>query len=368
MSSAAIFRTLGAPLELRDDIVVAEPQRGEVALRMAAAGVCHSDLSAIDGTLLQTPDCIMGHEGAAVVTATGPDVTRLGVGDRVVVAWVPRCGECFWCTHDQPNLCDRARSGMGGTMFDGTTRASAAGFPLKQMAGTGTFATHAVMNQHSVVRYDVDVDPALAALIGCGVLTGVGAALNTSRSLRDSTVAVLGCGGVGLNVIQGARLAGAAKIIAIDMSATKLELARSLGATDVVLVEGRSPVGAVMALTEQRGVDAAFEVIGRQDTIDQTIQMTRRGGEAVLVGIPRMDVEVKVSAFMGLVLAEKSIRGSWYGSSNVDRDVPRLLDWYAKGELKLDTLVSARVPLDRVNDAIDALRAGETLRTVVTYE
>jgi Zn-dependent alcohol dehydrogenase len=367
LSTAAIFRTTGAALEVRDDVVVDPPQRGEVLLDMAAAGVCHSDLSAIDGTLLQTPDCIMGHEGAAVVTAVGEDVTRLAVGDRVVVSWVPKCGECFWCTHQQPNLCDRARSGMGGTMLDGSTRASAGGRPLKQMAGTGTFASQAVMSELSLVRYDVEIDPVEAALIGCGVLTGVGAAMHTSLPMQGASVAVLGCGGVGLNVVQGARLAGAQQIIAVDMSEQKLELAKQLGATDTVLVEGRSPVGAVMALTEQRGVDVAFEVIGLQATIDQTIQMTRRGGEAVLVGIPKMDAEVRVPAFFGVVLAEKSIRGSWYGSSDVDRDVPKLLEWYAKGDLHLDALVSNRISLSQVNEAVDALRRGEALRSVVTY-
>ena len=207
----------------------------------------------------------------------------------------------------------------------------------------------------------------VAALIGCGVLTGVGAALNTANIAKGDTVAVIGCGGVGLNVIQGARIAGAENIIAIDMNETKLQMAKEFGATATVNASQGDPVSQVMSMTEERGADVAFEVIGLGPTIDQTITMTRRGGQAILVGVPRMDVMVNVPAFLGVVLQEKTIKGCWYGSSNVHRDVPKLVDLYKKGELKLDELISREITLDDVNEAFDAMKTGEVARSVIVY-
>jgi Zn-dependent alcohol dehydrogenase len=207
----------------------------------------------------------------------------------------------------------------------------------------------------------------VAALIGCGVLTGVGAALNTADIKKGDTVAVVGCGGVGLNVIQGARIAGAREIIAVDMNETKLQMAKEFGATATVNASQADAVSEVMSMTEQRGADVAFEVIGLQQTIDQTITMTRRGGEAVLVGVPKMDAMVSVPAFLGLVVSEKTIKGCWYGSSNVQQDVPKLIDLYKKGDLKLDELISRTIPLDQVNDAFTAMQTGEVARTVIEY-
>jgi Zn-dependent alcohol dehydrogenase len=207
----------------------------------------------------------------------------------------------------------------------------------------------------------------VAALIGCGVLTGVGAALNTADIKRGDTVAIVGCGGVGLNVIQGARIAGADRIIAIDQNETKLAMAKQFGATDTVNASQVSAVSQVMDMTEQRGADVAFEVIGLQQTIDDVITMTRRGGQAILVGVPRMDVMVQLPAFMGLVLQEKTIKGCWYGSSNVHTDVMKLIELYKKGDLKLDELISREISLDEVNDAFAAMKTGEIARSVIVY-
>lgn len=365
---AAVLAGVGRPLEIRDDVVVAEPRAGEVRVRMAAAGVCHSDLSAAEGTMLVPTPVVLGHEGAGVVEQVGPGVTRVEPGDHVVVSWVPQCGECFFCRRDEGHLCERATVTMAsGGLLDGTTRLSAGGAPLYQMAGTGTFGEIAVVPETGVVKVPRDLDLDLAALLGCAVLTGVGAACHTGRVRAGDTVAVVGCGGVGLNVIQGARIAGAGHVIAVDTEPAKLGLATAFGAAHVVDASAEDPVSAVMDLTAQRGADVVFEVVGLQRTIDQALAMTRRGGQAVLVGIPAMDATVSLPAFFGVVLAGRTVTGCWYGSSNPQRDVPVLVDLHRQGRLELRELVSRRIDLDDVNGALDDLRAGRGARSVIVH-
>jgi len=365
---AAVLASVGQPLEIRTDVEVDEPHAGEVKVRMAASGVCHSDLSMQNGTLLTPTPVVLGHEGSGVIEALGEGVTDLAVGDHVVISWVPQCGSCYVCRRGQPELCEQSSMAVArGCLLDGTTRFSSGGAPLYQAGAAGTFAEVSVIPASGAVRIPADLDLTVAALLGCGVLTGVGAALNTARVGEGDIVAVVGCGGVGLNVIQGARIAGAAKIIAVDVNPAKLRTAEQFGATAVVNAGERDPVSAVMDLTGQRGADVAFEVIGLQPTIDQTITMTRRGGQAVLVGVPAMDVVVNIPAFFGLVLAEKTIKGCWYGSSDVQRDVPRLIEHYRAGRLKLDELISRTISVDEVNQAFDAMKAGEVARSVIEY-
>lgn len=369
MARAAVLSGVGRPLEVRPDVEVEAPRAGEVKVRMRTAGVCHSDLSVQDGTLIQPTPIVLGHEGAGVVEEVGEGVASLSPGDHVVVSWVPQCGRCFFCAAGQSHLCEQATVPMAsGGLLDGTTRLRSQGGPLYQMAASGTFAEVAVVPETSLVKVPEDLDPAVASLLGCAVLTGVGAALNTAGVGPGDSVAVVGCGGVGLNVVQGARIAGAGRIIAVDVHEAKLAMARRFGATDTVHAGDGDPVSRVMSLTGQRGVDVAFEVIGLQRTIDQTLTMARRGGRAVLVGIPAMDVTVSFPAFFGVVLAAKTLTGCWYGSSDVRRDVPRLVELYARGDLLLDELVSRTVPLDEVNDAFAAMRAGEVARTVIRHQ
>jgi Zn-dependent alcohol dehydrogenase len=256
---------------------------------------------------------------------------------------------------------------MGGTMLDGSKRLRSGDVELGQMSGTGTFCEYAVVPTIAAVKVDNDIDLKVAALIGCGVLTGVGAANNTADIRPGDSVAVVGCGGVGLNVIQGARIAGASQIIAVDMVDTKLKLAMEFGATDTVNAGDGDPANAVRSLTGNRGADVAFEVIGLAPTIEQAIGMTRKGGETVLVGVPRMDVEVKVPAFLGLILQNKAIKGCWYGSSNARTDVPKLVELYKQGELKLDELISREIDLAEVNEAFEAMKRGEVARSVIVY-
>ena len=368
MHRAAVLPAVGSPLEVRDDVEVESPRAGEVLVKVAASGVCHSDLSAQNGTLMTPTPCVLGHEGAGEIVEVGEGVTGLAPGDHIVMSWVPQCGECFFCRRGQPQLCEHAmRSAVSGGLLDGSTRLSSGGAPLFQMATTGTFSEYTVIPAIGAVKIEPDVDLRVAALIGCGVLTGVGAALNTSRIREGDTVAVVGCGGVGLNVIQGALVAGAAEVIAVDTAPAKLDMAKQFGATATVDASAGSAVSGVMNLTAQRGADVAFEVVGLGPTIEQTIQMTRRGGQAVLVGVPRMDVAVSLPAFVGIVLAEKSIQGCWYGSSDVRRDVPRLIALWREGRLHLEELISREITLDEVNEAFEAMGTGEVARSVIIY-
>ncbi|MDQ1374857.1 MAG: hypothetical protein QOJ09_2195 [Actinomycetota bacterium] len=368
MVKAAVMVGIDQPLEIRDDIEVEAPRAGEIKIRLGASGVCHSDLSMQNGTMMAAAPIVLGHEGAGVVEEVGEGVTNLAPGDHVVVSWVPQCGDCFFCNRDQGYLCENANAALAtGGLLDGTTRFTSQGAPLFQMAASGTFSEVSIIPAIGAVKIPDDLDMKVAALIGCGVLTGTGAAMNTADIRKGDTVAVVGCGGVGLNVIQGARIAGAGEIIAIDMNETKLQLAKEFGATATVNASQGDPVSQVMEMTGQRGADVAFEVIGLQQTIDQTITMTRRGGQAILVGVPKMDAMVMLPAFFGVVLAEKTIKGCWYGSSNVQKDVPKLIDLYKKGELKLDELISRTISLDQVNEAFDAMKTGEVARTVIQY-
>jgi len=367
MPKAAVCVGLNEPLEIQD-LELEAPHAGEIRVRMGASGVCHSDLSIQNGTLMGAFPMVLGHEGAGVIEELGEGVTGFEVGDHIVVSWVPQCGECFFCKKGQGFLCESGGMAMvTGGLLDGSTRFSRNGEPIKQMACSGTFSEQAVIPAIGAVKIPKDVPLEIGALIGCGVLTGVGAALNTANIKRGDTVAVIGCGGVGLNVIQGAKIAGADEIIAIDMLPNKLDMAKQFGATTLVNAGDGDPVSQVMELTEQRGVDVAFEVIGLKQTIEQTVMMTRRGGEAILVGVPRMEVMLELPAFFGVVLMSKTIKGCWYGSSNVQEDVPRLLEYYKSGELKLDELISRRISVDEVNDAFTAMEAGEVARTVISY-
>jgi NDMA-dependent alcohol dehydrogenase len=367
MPKAAIATQVGSPLEIVD-LDLADPQAGEVRIQLGASGVCHSDLSVTNGTLPLALPAVLGHEGAGTVVQVGDGVDNLQVGDRVVVSWVPQCGTCYFCKHDQGELCEvGSAAAMSGGMLDMTTRFSRDGQPIFQMAAAGTFSEETIIPAIGAVKVGSDIPIDAAALIGCGVLTGFGAAVNTASIRKGDTVAVIGCGGVGLNVIQGAKHAGAERIIAVDMVPGKLQRAEKFGATTLVNAGEGNAVSEVMELTAQRGVDVAFEVIGLGPTIEQAFQMTRRGGQAVIVGVPAFDVTMQITPAMDLLFQEKQIRGCWYGSSNVHRDVPALARLYADGTLLLDELISQEIRLDQVNEALENMGSGEIARSVIKY-
>lgn len=365
MAKAAVLFEVDGALEIRDDVEVADPGPGEIRVRTGASGVCHSDMSVVNGTLPLPTPIVLGHEGAGIVDAVGEGVTTIAPGDKIVVSWVPQCGECYMCNHGQPYLCEKNGAAAMGGLIDGTTRLSSQGVALHQMGMAGSFCDTMIIPEISAVKIDASVPLDVAALIGCGVLTGVGAAINTASIQPGDTVAVIGCGGVGLNVIQGAKLAGAGEIIAIDMVPGKLEMAEKFGATTLVNASDTDPVMAAMA--NGRGADVAFEVIGLGQTMEQAINMVRTGGEVILVGVPRMDVFLNLNAAFTFLYMAKTVKGCWYGSADVRRDVPKLIDLYRSGDLMLDELISRRIELDEVNEAFAAMSAGEVARSVIGY-
>src|SRR6478609_1864536 len=254
---APVLTAYDTPLETRDDIEIAPPGPGEVKIKVVASGVCHSDLSVLNGTIPLATPIVLGHEGAGIVEAIGEGVTSVAVGDHVVLSFVPACGECYQCQHQQAYLCEKSAAQAAAGLLDGTTRLTSGGAPLHQMACLGTYGPYAIVPAISTVKIPDDVPLDVAALIGCGVLTGVGAALNTANIVPGDTVAVIGCGGVGLNVIQGAKIAGAGKIVAIDMFDSKLEMAKEFGATDTINAGEQDAVSQVISLNEGRGPDVA---------------------------------------------------------------------------------------------------------------
>jgi NDMA-dependent alcohol dehydrogenase len=367
MPKAAFCPGINEPLEVID-VVVEPPKAGEVRVRMGASGVCHSDLSVVNGTLMSPLPSVLGHEGAGVVEEVGEGVASVAPGDHVVLSFVPQCGTCYFCRHDAAEMCETGFIAMAmGSMLDMTPRFQRDGKPLNQMSGLGTFSEELVCPEISTVKIDPSVPLTSAALIGCGVLTGFGAAANTADVRTGDTVAVIGCGGVGLNVIQGAAWKGSERIIAVDQFDSKLDMAKQFGATDTVNAKDSDAVAQVQELTGGRGVDVAFEVIGLKQTVQQALAMARRGGQAIIVGVPKMEQNMEIPIAMELLVNEKQVRGSWYGSSNVQRDVPRLVGLYRDGTLKLDELVSRTIGLGDINEAFRAMEAGEVARSVVDY-
>jgi S-(hydroxymethyl)glutathione dehydrogenase/alcohol dehydrogenase len=335
------------------------PGPRDVVVEIGASGVCHSDLSIMRGYVPVPPGMVLGHEGAGRVAEVGAEVSRVSKGDRVVASFVPACGACWHCLREQTELCERENEismQMRGARPDGN--------PYFCMTGLGTFSNVMTVDEASVVRVETDLPDAQLALIGCGVTTGVGAALNTARVRPGATVAVLGCGGVGQAVIQGARIAGAGRIIAIDPQPLKRTTATKLGATDVVDPSAADPVEQVRALTGGRGVDYAFEVIGLPETIVTTYNLARRGGEVIVVGMARYDAQFTLPAF-DVFYSQKTLKGSKYGSAQVRRDFPRFVELIETGRLDISSMVSKTIKLEAVNDAFRAMEAGEVIRSVI---
>lgn len=355
---AAVLQAHNEPLVI-EEITLADLGPRSVRIHVDASGVCHSDLSAAQGKVPMGTPLILGHEGTGTVVDVGSEVTRVRRGDRIIASFVPACGDCFFCLNDQSQLCEA----MGAVGFTpkGTRRN---GEEIRAMTGLGTFAEEMQIDESMCVRIETDLPSEQLALIGCGVTTGVGAALNTAQVKPGATVAVVGCGGVGQSVLQGARIAGASRIFAVDPVEMKRKTAEQLGATDLVDPGAGDPVEQVRALTDGRGVDYAFEVIGLPETIQQTYAMTRRGGTAVVVGMSAFDATVTLSA-MELFYGSKALLGCMYGGAQVRRDFPRLVSLVETGRLDIGAMVSRRISLDEVNDAFRAMEAGEVIRSVI---
>jgi len=363
--TAAVLDGAGQKLQI-DDVELAPPRDGEVLVKVAASGLCASDLNAIDGKRVMAPfPMVPGHEAAGVVAQTGPRVTRLKVGDPVVMSIVPSCGDCPACVRGRRNYCQTAGTAMSrGSLLDGSLRLSRGGEPLYHFLTVSSFAQYTVIPESGAVAIDDRMPLDRAALISCAVLTGVGAVRNTARVRPGSRVAVFGCGGIGLNGVQGARMAGAARIVAIDRTEEKLDLARRFGATDVVHAGEEDPAETIRRL--MGGVDYAFEAVGREQTVQQAWSSLDVGGEAVVVGLMPHQATVTLNA--GPFINEQVIRGCYFGSSHVQRDVPALVGDYLAGNLLLDELITRRIGLEDLNDAFDALRTGQGARSVLVLD
>jgi Zn-dependent alcohol dehydrogenase len=348
-----------------EDVELAPPGPGEARVRVAAAGVCHSDWHFATGEM-QTPlPVVLGHEGAGVVEEVGPGVARVRPGDEVVLLWRAGCGHCEYCSRGRPALCgSNRRMRASGGLLDGTSRLHGPSGEIKHFLGVSCFAEQTVVPETSLLPISDRVPLEIAAIVGCAVMTGVGAVVNTAGVEPGSSVLVIGAGGVGLSAVMGAHLAGASPIIVADVVGSKLELASELGATDLVQAGEQDPVEAARTLTRGEGVDYAFEAIGRRETLEQAIGALRRGGTAVAVGLPGTQVAAAVNV-VDLVTSEKTLKGSLYGSTRHFADIPRLFDLYRRGRLPLDRLLSRRYRLDQINEAYQALLAGEVARAVL---
>ncbi|WP_254408864.1 alcohol dehydrogenase catalytic domain-containing protein [Streptomyces sp. AC495_CC817] len=366
---AVVFRDPQTRVSIAE-VALAAPKAGEVRVKIAAAGVCHSDLHVRQGDWPAPAPMVMGHEGSGVVVELGEGVTSLAVGDHVVLSWVPPCGECRYCLQGHEARCQKVATIVApqGVLFDGTSRMGLTDGEgeqetLHHYLGVSSFAEEVVVPASGAIKVRDDAPLDIIAVVGCAVATGVGAVTNTAAVEPGSTVAVIGCGGVGLNVVQGAKLAGAERIVAIDVVAEKTEMAMQFGATDRIDASKGDAVEQLYALIPD-GVDYAFDAIGRTITTEQAIHMLGLGGAAVIVGLPPTGAK---ASFEPLVLAEadQRILGSNYGSVRPSIDIPALVDRYMDGQLKLDPLISGRRPLAEAAEALEDLEAGGVLRTLL---
>jgi alcohol dehydrogenase len=370
---AAVLETIGLPapyaksrpLKIRE-VELDPPGAGEVLIRVHAAGLCHSDLSVISGDRPRPVPMVLGHESAGEVIECGAGVTDLAPGDRVVLVFMPSCGGCMPCMEGRPALCEPgAASNSAGTLLSGERRLHLDGQPVNHHVGVSCFADHAVVSRRSCVKVEADLSHAEAALFGCAVLTGVGAVINTARVQAGTTVAVLGLGGVGFSALLAAVASGAREVIAMDLSDSKLALARELGATVGVNAGQPDAADQVRELT-RGGVDFAFEMAGAIPAMELAWRITRRGGSTVSAGLPHPDKRFQLPPVQ-LVGEERTLRGSYIGSAVPARDIPRYIEMYRRGKLPVDRLMGERLALDDINRGFDRLATGQALRDVVLF-
>jgi S-(hydroxymethyl)glutathione dehydrogenase / alcohol dehydrogenase len=360
MKAAVVREPGGFSIE---ELTIDPPKKGELKIRMKATGVCHSDLSLIEGRLPLPLPCVIGHEGAGIVEEVGEGVTRFAKGDHVVLSYVPACGECSCCHNHRPHLCTSGK--MTGKMLDDTARVHSNGEDINVMQFLGCMAEYAVIPETSAIKIEKDIPLDKAALVGCAVMTGVGAAINTAKIEPGASVVVFGCGGIGLSIIQGAKLAGANKIIAIDMADNKLAMAEHFGATHLINSTNEAPVQKIQALTGE-GADYAFEAVGIPALMEQAHESVRRGGTAVIVGIAALTDTVTFNA-LTLAMSAKTLKGCIYGDANPPVDFPRLLDLYKAGKLNLDDMVSRSYSIDEAPQAFEDMKNNTNARGVIVY-
>jgi len=363
-ATAAVMYEVKKPLVI-EEVELLEPRAHEVLVKWAANGVCHSDYHVINGDSPHPLPVVLGHEAAGVVVSVGPFVESVKPGDHVCSSYIPSCGKCSYCIGGQPTMC-ALRDKPRWLMLDGTTRFRKNGTSLNHYLQVGGYATHSVLMEESVIPIRKDAPLDVACLVSCGVLAGAGPVFNRAKVPPGASVAVWGCGGVGLNTIQAARLVGAGKIIAVDVVPGKLAWAEEFGATHVVNAATEDPVTRVQALSGTGGVAFAFEIVGTQATIEQAVLATHRGGTCVVVGV--CPAGTRVSLDPTLFLQQRVLTGSSFGAGHQRTDVPMLIDLFMDGKYKLEELITRRVPLTDVNLAYDAMLKGEVKRSVVVYD
>lgn len=371
---AAVLESVGAaqpyevskPLKI-ESFELSPPGRDEVLVKIRAAGLCHSDLSVINGSRVRPTPMVLGHEAAGVVIETGPGVDGVAQGDHVVLVFVPSCGHCVPCAEGRPALCEPAAvANNDGTLVSGARRLHRNGTPINHHLGVSAFAEYAVVSKYSVIKIGRDLPFEEAALFGCAVITGAGAVLNTAQVKAGSTVAVVGLGGVGLNSVLGARLTGARQIIAIDLKDEKLSLSKELGATDVVRADDPNCAATVRSISDG-GVDYAFEMAGSTTALELAWAITRRGGQTVTAGLPHPDARLSLPALQ-MVGEERILRGSYLGSCVPVRDIPSYIKLYQQGLLPVDKLMGEKLRLSEINAAFDRLAAGESTRQIILFD
>ena len=370
---AAILEQTGLPRPYRQSrplrvarVTLDPPGPGELLVAINAAGLCHSDLSVINGDRPRPLPMVLGHEAAATVVETGADVTDLKPGDRVVLVFVPGCGHCHPCAEARPALCEPGvAANTAGTLLSGQRRLIEKGVALNHHLGVSAFASHAVVSRRSAVRVDPDIPAPIASLFGCAVMTGVGAVVNTAKVVPGTSVAVVGLGGVGLAAVLGAIAAGAGQIIAIDPVPAKRKLALTLGASDAVDPVPDGAAAQIIALTKG-GVDTAFEMAGAAAALEMAIQITRRGGTTVTAGLARPDARISLAA-ASLVIEERTLKGSYLGGAVPSRDIPRYIALMQRGRLPVDRLLDASLPLSDINDGFDRLAEGTAIRQTICF-
>lgn len=364
---ASVLHGVNQPLRTETVEVTALAAR-DVLVRVRAAGLCHTDLEVIEGGLRQPLPIVLGHEAAGVVEAIGPMAQGVKVGDHVILSWNPHCGHCFYCDQSLPILCETYLANTPNAQgFDGQPKARlVGGGDLHQLMYLGAFGEYCVVQDQQAIPIPTEMPFEQAALIGCGVMTGVGAALNVAQVRPGQSVMVVGCGAVGLAALQGARLGGADTIIAVDLQDSRLEAARAMGATHLVNPETQDATDIARSLTSGRGVDCVLESAGNERAFRLTVEAVRPGGQVVWLG--KTDVDRDVSFRWGSLMQEKRIRRSSYGDARPQRDFPFLCRAYLDGKLDLDGLISQRITLDQINQGFAALKAGETIRSVILFD
>jgi len=362
---AAVLNEVGAPLTV-DTLAMAPLQANDVLVRVRASGLCHTDLEVIQGTLAYPMPIVLGHEGAGVVEAVGSAVTRVKKGDHVICSWNPHCGHCFYCERGVPILCEPyKRNEPRGRLLDGSSRLSRDGAPVNHFFTTSTHAELTVVPESGAIAVSKEIPFDRACIIGCGVMTGVGAVVRKARVEPGASVVVIGCGAVGLNVLQGARLAGAATIIAVDIGAARLARARQFGAIHAIDATGDGVLDQIRALTGGRGADHVFEAAGHEAAFRLSVEAVRPAGQVVWLG--KINVDAEVAFRWGSLMGEKRIVRSSYGDAMPQRDFPWLVEQYLEGRLMLDELITRRIALDEINEGFADLAQGIGTRTVIEF-